>query len=213
MFSKTLLTCLTFKWYPISMNSATLQLCNSATLQLCNYSRARDPFLTPILKRHKGFTLFELMVTLCIVSILATIALPGFRKTMREFRLNAFVDDYTDLIKAERAHHLIMNEWPPDTSSANILPSELIPFLPKRFYRPSYGYFVTRPFRDFSSGVGWDIDNWPTGSEPWRGYFLTVRGATSNQFKQAKPRLESLDFFRGHLKYLGTNIYYKYPDV
>ncbi|MDR0646994.1 MAG: prepilin-type N-terminal cleavage/methylation domain-containing protein [Puniceicoccales bacterium] len=40
---------------------------------------------------RNGFTLIEVVVALCIVTILTAIAIPGFRKVTEDFRVNECV--------------------------------------------------------------------------------------------------------------------------
>ena len=180
-----------------------------------HYGRTRIHSDLPNKRRLQGFTLFELMVTLCIVSILASIALPGFRKTIQEFRLNAFVDDYTDLIKVTWAYRLTLNEWPED-KDRNVIPPNVKPFLPKRFYNNSNNYFIVRPLR-FKESC-WDFDNWlGDRNANIKGYYISARDLTNGYLQKAKAHLQTLDFFKNRLACPrpqdAGSIMYKFPEV
>ncbi|MDR2396332.1 MAG: type II secretion system GspH family protein [Puniceicoccales bacterium] len=56
---------------------------------------------------RNGFTLVEIIVSLCIVAILAAIAVPGFKKATEDFRLNEFACNFDSLIKATRSYYLM----------------------------------------------------------------------------------------------------------
>lgn len=54
-----------------------------------------------------AFTLFEIMVALCVVAILTTFAIPGFKKISDDIKINTTVNDTLALVKSIRAHYLI----------------------------------------------------------------------------------------------------------
>jgi prepilin-type N-terminal cleavage/methylation domain-containing protein len=90
----------------------------------------------PSLSRN-GFTLVEIIVTLCIVAILTAIAIPGFKKATEDFRLNSTLEDTLDIMKACRAYYLIFNEWPPDV--ADDIPDKLCLFVSGHLLDPNRG--------------------------------------------------------------------------
>jgi prepilin-type N-terminal cleavage/methylation domain-containing protein len=84
-----------------------------------------------------GFTLIEVVVTLCIVAIFTAIAVPGFRKATEDFRFNTVLQDTLDIMKACRNYYLIFNEFPPNMS--NGIPDRLLPLVPKYLIDPNKG--------------------------------------------------------------------------
>ncbi|MDR0392992.1 MAG: type II secretion system GspH family protein [Puniceicoccales bacterium] len=90
---------------------------------------------------RKGFTLIEVVVTLCIVAILTAIAVPGFKKATEDFRLNATLEDTLDIMKACRAYYLIFNEFLPDDHDGII--AKLRPLLPSHLVDPTPSYGKT----------------------------------------------------------------------
>ncbi len=55
------------------------------------------------LRRYKGFTLVELMVTLAVVAILGTMALPSFQSTLRSNRIASAGNEVTGLLSLARS--------------------------------------------------------------------------------------------------------------
>lgn len=47
------------------------------------------------------------MVALCVVAILTTFAIPGFKKISDDIKINTTVNDTLALVKSIRAHYLI----------------------------------------------------------------------------------------------------------
>jgi prepilin-type N-terminal cleavage/methylation domain-containing protein len=107
---------------------------------------------------RNGFTLIEVVVTLCIVAILSAIAIPGFRKATEDFRLNATLEDTVDILKSFRAYYLIFNEFPPDSSVMGAVPGRLLPFVPSRLRNPATGKWNAVPLGN--KAYSYDIDNW-----------------------------------------------------
>jgi prepilin-type N-terminal cleavage/methylation domain-containing protein len=86
---------------------------------------------------RSGFTLIEIVVTLCIVAILTAIAIPGFKKATEDFRLNSTLEDTLDILKACRSYYLIFNEFPPNVWDD--IPDKLLPFVPRHLIDPNRG--------------------------------------------------------------------------
>jgi prepilin-type N-terminal cleavage/methylation domain-containing protein len=116
---------------------------------------------------RNGFTLVEIVVSLCIVAILAAIAVPGFKKATEDFRLNATLEDTLDILKACRAYYLIFNEFPPDCSDN--IPDKLCPFVPSRLIdpRPSQGSLHRWNCRPLGkTAYNYDLENFMTNGDP-----------------------------------------------
>jgi prepilin-type N-terminal cleavage/methylation domain-containing protein len=109
---------------------------------------------------RNGFTLIEIVVTLCIVAILSAIAIPGFRKVTEDFRLNATLEDTVDILKACRAYYLIFNEFPLDKHAG--IPDKLCPFVPSYLINPNRGANNQRTWTHLPLGNTayiYDLDN------------------------------------------------------
>jgi prepilin-type N-terminal cleavage/methylation domain-containing protein len=115
-----------------------------------------------------GFTLIEIVVTLCIVAILTAIAIPGFRKATEDFRLNSTLEDTVDILKACRNYYLIFNEFP--SNVYNDIPAKLLPFVPSHLIDPRPSYGNSHRWNRIPLGktaYGYDLDNFmDTGKKP-----------------------------------------------
>jgi prepilin-type N-terminal cleavage/methylation domain-containing protein len=68
----------------------------------------RENIKSEIRNLKRGFTFLELLIVTVIIAILASLALPRFRNTYEQFRLDSFVDRFKKM--AETAHELSMLE-------------------------------------------------------------------------------------------------------
>ncbi|MDR2769032.1 MAG: prepilin-type N-terminal cleavage/methylation domain-containing protein [Puniceicoccales bacterium] len=167
-------------------------------------------------KKSCGFTLVEIMVALCIVTILSTIAIPGFKKATEDFRLNEFACNFDSLIKSFRSYYLIFNEWPADVSN-NVIPSGNIRhFLQHHLYKGNN--FIYKPLR--KSGAAFDFENWALND----GRVMATMGLTARElgthFKLAWEKLQSLNDHKTHLFNIkdaslkkDIDIFYRFPDI
>jgi prepilin-type N-terminal cleavage/methylation domain-containing protein len=127
---------------------------------------------------RSGFTLIEIVVTLCIVTILTAIAVPGFKKATEDFRLNATLEDTLDIMKACRNYYLIFNEFPPDANWDDV-PDKLRPFLPHHLINSSQRKWARRPLGKTS--YGYDVENWMNdSSHKPRSVGVSLTGIRSN---------------------------------
>ncbi|MDR0647386.1 MAG: prepilin-type N-terminal cleavage/methylation domain-containing protein [Puniceicoccales bacterium] len=166
-------------------------------------------------KQSCGFTLVEIVVTLCIVAILTTIAIPGFKKTMQDLKFNEFVCNFEGLIKAFRSYYLIFNEWPADVGTNAIPSGNIRRFLQNHLY--SGNQFIYRPMR--KSAAAFDFENWLTGNvRADDGTILRIAVDARIGNKQDAQlyfnKLVTLDNFKGHMYYHGsTCLIYRVPEA
>jgi prepilin-type N-terminal cleavage/methylation domain-containing protein len=111
---------------------------------------------------RSGFTLIEIVVTLCIVAILTAIAIPGFKKATEDFRVNTTLEDTLAILKTCRAYYLIFNEFPGDWTET--IPDKLLPFAPGHLIGPSHRW-NHKPLG--KTAYRYDLDNFmSTGDKP-----------------------------------------------
>ena len=72
----------------------------------------------PVRKRHQGFTLIELMITVAIVGILAAVALPGYSRYIQKSRRNDAKTSLLDL--ASRQERFFTNNQAYTATPANL---------------------------------------------------------------------------------------------
>jgi type II secretory pathway pseudopilin PulG len=111
------------------------------------------------------------------VAILATIAVPGFKKATEDFRLNATLEDTVDILKAFRAYYLIFNEFPSDMSSSAI-PNRLLSFVPSRLINPVTHKWNVIPLGN--KAYSYDIDNWMGHSNKPHSIGISLCGIRKN---------------------------------
>ncbi|MDR1255032.1 MAG: prepilin-type N-terminal cleavage/methylation domain-containing protein [Puniceicoccales bacterium] len=166
-------------------------------------------------KRSCGFTLAEIMVALCIAAIFTAIAMPGFKKTMQDLKLNEFVCNFEGLIKAFRSYYLIFNEWPPDGGSNTIPAGNIRCFLQHHLYKENQ--FIYRPLR--KSGASFDFENWINGNvRSDDGVVLPIainaRMGNMQDVRLCFNGLADLDGFKGNVYYhSSTCVAYRFSEA
>ncbi|MDR0393222.1 MAG: prepilin-type N-terminal cleavage/methylation domain-containing protein [Puniceicoccales bacterium] len=167
-------------------------------------------------KRSCGFTLVEIMVTLCIVAIFTIIAVPGFKKTMQDLKLNEFACNFEGLIKAFRSYYLIFNEWPNDGSRNTIPPKNILYFLPNHLHKGNQ--LTYSPLR--KNGTSFDFENWILND----GRIMSTVGLTArelgNNFQSGWGKLQLLGDHKNHFFNVkdvvltqNNDIFYRFPDI
>ncbi|GEM_PF-1940256 len=136
-----------------------------------------------------GFTLIEMMVVICVISIVSYFAVPGIKKAYEDhsYRGNAKMVDA--IYNSLRSYYLIESEFPPDTDSRGKIPPEAIWCLPKDYYeqnlKTSEYQFVNKiedkQLVQTEEGsnledveIQFDVDNW-FRYESNNSFFLNLR--------------------------------------
>jgi hypothetical protein len=150
------------------------------------------------------------------VAILATIAVPGFKKATEDFRLNECVYNIECVVKACRNYYLIFNEFPPNGSDNTVPAGNIRCFLPNHLYKGDRFTYV--PFR--KSGTGFDFENtlgWADCSTMQAGLSWYITNA--NAFKIVWNKFQSMDDCKEHIynirdTYLikDRDVYYNFPE-
>ena len=77
------------------------------------------------MKNKLGFTLLELLVVVLIISILATIALPQYRKAVAKSEMAGIIQNFRTIQTAMEEYYLRHNIWPNDIDMLDIeMPSD-----------------------------------------------------------------------------------------
>ena len=59
--------------------------------------------------KKAGFTLVELMVTVCIIGLIAVLSIPGFTRFRQSWKLNGDADQFASTIRTARAAAVMKN--------------------------------------------------------------------------------------------------------
>lgn len=97
----------------------------------------------------RGFTLVETMVVLCVIGILASLAIPEYIKAKKMAQAVSVIGDFKVIQTAAIVCFTETGKYPPDYYPGGV-PKELIPYLPKEFE------FKRTPELD----VRYDWENW-----------------------------------------------------
>lgn len=71
----------------------------------------RTPMQTAFRRRAGGFTLIELMITVAVVAILASVALPAYQDSVRKSRRAQAKADLVELAQNLERYHTIQNTY------------------------------------------------------------------------------------------------------
>lgn len=75
----------------------------------------RAPMQTACRRRVAGFTLIELMITVAVVAILATVALPAYQESVRKSRRAQAKADLVELAHNLERYHTVQNTYAAST--------------------------------------------------------------------------------------------------
>jgi prepilin-type N-terminal cleavage/methylation domain-containing protein len=112
------------------------------------------------MKSRKGFSFIELLVTMLIIGLLASIAIPKYHDMKRRATAASIIGDVHAIRIAAFSHYTENGVFPTDAGSGQ-LPPELVDNLPS-------GFTFDRPDYDFD----WDV--WAQGSESLVGITVNV---------------------------------------
>jgi prepilin-type N-terminal cleavage/methylation domain-containing protein len=93
------------------------------------------------MRRRRGFSIIELLLTMAIIGLLARIAVPRYGEMKRRAIAAAIIGDVHAIRIAAFSHYTETGAFPPASGSGS-LPSELVDNLPTGFTfdRPDYDY-------------------------------------------------------------------------
>lgn len=112
------------------------------------------------MKRRKGFSFLELLVTMAIIGLLASIAIPRYRDMKIRAVAASIIGDVHAIRVAAFSHYTENGMFPPD-AGAGQLPPELVANLPT-------GFTFDRSDYDYD----WHV--WTTGAENFVGITVAV---------------------------------------
>jgi len=100
---------------------------------------------SPIVGRsRKGFTLIEIMIVVVIIGLLATVAIPAFRKVQLNSRASIIANDFRIFAEALNRYNLQEGAWPADHWVAGAMPSGMDGIMPTAWIRQPVagGYYA-----------------------------------------------------------------------
>jgi general secretion pathway protein G len=124
---------------------------------------------SPLQRRHRGFTLIELMVVLVIIGVLAALIAPNVLDRADDARVTAARTDVGNIMQALKLYKLDNQRYPSSEQglqalvtkpSAGAIPPNWRPYLPKLQNDP-WG----RPYQYANPGVKGEIDVYSFGAD------------------------------------------------
>jgi len=140
-------------------------------------------------KRHKGFTLIELMVVVGIISIVGMIVSPGIKKIYEDLKMDKTANEVVSLMNSCRSYYLIFNEIPKDYDPGK-MPKTLKEFVPSSFFNKTLydnAYYTLNivPF----GGTNYDVDNWLHDN---KAALITMYFKTAKDRVKMKTKLDKI---------------------
>ena len=120
-----------------------------------------------------AFTLVEMMIVLCLISIVMTYAVPEIKKAYEDFRVNETLEHVRTLVSSFRSYYLLENEFPPDGSNTDLVEKNSVWCLPNCYYTRTLKnnneyYLRIKPYQ----GTYYDIDNWIKKKD--KKFYITI---------------------------------------
>jgi prepilin-type N-terminal cleavage/methylation domain-containing protein len=103
-------------------------------------------------RRRRGFSLIELMTTMAVIGLLASLSVPRYRDMKRRAYSANVVSDFNTVRVAAYNYFADNSTYPPDGSSGSP-PAAMVPYLPQNFSFDNGNYTL-------------DYDVWPSPLNP-----------------------------------------------
>lgn len=117
------------------------------------------------MKNHYAFTLIELLVVILIIGILASVALPQYRRAVDKAHLASYLPVVNSLLKAQEVYYLANGEYAAELTQLDVDLSKICPSLggasgENDLYTCKYGYKIINSVRNLTGGAVYLKENY-----------------------------------------------------